>query len=1002
MQRQSLLRTFRLRIHSSAGLTPLSDAILARLRNSLQDRYRVERELGEGGAATVYLARDLRHDRPVAIKVFRPELAETLGVDRFTREIRTAANLQHPHILSVHDSGAADGLLYYVMPFVEGESVRARLQREGALPIADAVRILREVADALAFAHSHGVVHRDIKPDNVLMSGKHALVADFGVAKAISEASGRNEVTTMGVALGTPAYMAPEQAAADPHLDHRVDVYALGVLGYELLVGEPPFVRRSPQQVIAAHLSEAAPAVSQRRQSTPPALDALIARCLAKQPSDRFQSAEEVVSELERLATPTGMAPATGVTTPPVTLPSRRNRMAVVGVAAAAVIAVAAWAVLRPKTESALDPNAVVVLPFEFSASPELSYLREGVVNLLESSLTGEGGPRAVASQTTIAHWKRAGGADHGLTEDEARGIARALGAGQVLRGSIVGTPGNVILNATLVATEGGRPDVQATVNGPADSIASLGARLTSQLLSLRVGEGAERLASLASVPPPALRAYLEGQELFRTGKYGEALRAYERALSIDSTFALAALAHAFATSWNPTTTGTGRGAVAFRHRDKLAPRDLILLEMWTPQSFAGRPVTGRERIEVRERLAPRIPDRPEAWYLIGDAYFHYGATYGYDFRESLRRAESAFRRALELDPNIEYIRRHIIDIAQFSDNANERVPALIDSLNMDAPDYQLVAAIMKGDSARVKRLIANFPSLSPLDLLSASFVTAYLGLPDVGDSAAHLALARPVTTVERRNGLRLRRTGLLHEGRPIAAARMTEELERLTEGVMGDALLLDVLYGAVFADGDTVSGARVAQRFMDRMNSGARNAPDVAAWATGLWASYRTDSATLTKAITALDALALVSDTTGLAERSAMHANVLRLVMPNAGPNRQVLERVDTALSQGPAINTDSRAAMNLIVARAFERLGDPRRALRAAMRASPGDIFYSMRPPAMLDQARLSLASGDTTLAITIYRSYLMNRRAAEPAQKKADEAIQKKLDELLRLRR
>ena len=966
----------------------------------MQDRYRVERELGEGGAATVYLARDLRHDRPVAIKVFRPELAETLGVDRFTREIRTAANLQHPHILSVHDSGAADGLLYYVMPFVEGESVRARLQREGALPIADAVRILREVADALAFAHSQGVVHRDIKPDNVLMSGKHALVADFGVAKALSEASGRNDVTTMGVALGTPAYMAPEQAAADPHLDHRVDVYALGVLGYELLVGEPPFVRRSPQQVIAAHLSEAAPAVSQRRQSTPPALDALIARCLAKQPSDRYQSAEDVVAELERLATPTGMAPTTGATTLPVTPPVRRNRVLIIGVVAA--VAVAAWAFLRPKAASALDPNAVVVLPFEFSASPELSYLRQGIVNLLESSLTGEGGPRAVASQTTIAHWKRAGGADRGLTEDEARAIARELGAGQLLTGSIVGTPGNVILNATLVATEKGRPDVQATVNGPADSIASLGARLTSQLLSLRVGEGTERLASLASVPPPALRAYLEGQELFRTGSHGDALRAYERALAIDSTFALAALGHAFATSWNPTTTGTGRGAAAFRHRDKLAPRDLILLEMWTPQSFAGRPVTGRERIEIRERLAPRIPDRPEAWYLIGDAYFHYGATYGYDFRESLKRAESAFRRALELDPKIDYIRRHLVDIAQFSDDPEQRVPALIDSLNLDAPDYQLTAAIMRGDSARVKRLIANFPSLSPNALLSASFVAAFLGLPDVGDSAATLALARPVTTVERRNGYRLRRAGLLAEGRPMAAARMTEELERLTEGVMGDALLLDVLYGAVFVDGDTVSGAHVAQQFIDRMNASAASAPDVAAWATGLWASYRADSATLAKAITMLDALALRPDTTGLAERTAMRANVLRLVMPNAVPDRQVLERADAVLSQGPTINTDSRAAMNLIVARAYERLGDTRRALRAAMRASPGDIFFSMRPPAMLDQARLSLATGDTTLAITIYRAYLMNRRAAEPAQKRSDEPIQRKLDELLRLRR
>jgi eukaryotic-like serine/threonine-protein kinase len=974
----------------------------------LQDRYRVERELGEGGAATVYLARDLRHDRPIAIKVFRPELAETLGVDRFTREIRTAANLQHPHILSVHDSGAADGLLYYVMPFVEGESVRARLQREGALPIADAVRILREVADALAFAHSQGVVHRDIKPDNVLMSGKHALVADFGVAKALSEASGRNEVTTLGVALGTPAYMAPEQAAADPHLDHRVDIYALGVLGYELLVGEPPFVRRSPQQVIAAHLSEAAPAVSQRRQSTPPALDALIARCLAKQPSDRYQSADDVVAELERLATPTGMAPTTSLTTPAATPPPvRSNRAVIVGTIAAAVVAVAAWAFLRPKTASALDPNAVVVLPFEFSASPELSYLREGVVNLLEASLTGEGGPRAVASQTTIAHWKRAGGADHGLTEDEARTIARELGAGQLLRGSIVGTPSNVILNATIVSTQGSRPDVQATVNGPADSIAALGARLAAQLLSLRVGEGAERLASLGSVPPAALRAYLEGQELLRTGRHRDALLAFERALAADSTFALAALSHAIAASWNFATAAPSQGAaIAFRHRDKLGPRDLVLLEMWSPQLFAGRPVSGRERIETRERLAARIPDRPEAWYLIGDAYFHSGAASGYDFREALLRADNAFRRALALDPDITYLRRHIVDIAWTDDDAFARVPKLIDSLNLESPDYQLAAAIMRGDSAQVKRLLSNLPNLDFNGVMISGFVATSLGLPDVGDSAFALASARPTNVVDRRGIYRARRTLLLGQGRPAAASRMTAALEQLNDEPGAAPFALDAVLAAVFANGDTVAAARASQQFQGRMHAGVPGVTDEnrrnAAWTAGLWASYHADTSTMAQTIAVLDTFAAARNTPATAALSALRADVLRLVSPNATTDRRMLERVDSALATGPALVADVRAAMNLIVARTFEKLGDTRRALRAASRVPPGEVLYVMGAPAAIDQARLNLAVGDTALAITIYRWYLLGRRAAEPEQKRADEAIQKKLDELVRLRR
>src|SRR5438445_5209010 len=231
-------------------MLPGVTASFERVAAAFADRYRLIRELGSGGMATVYLAEDVRHHRQVAVKVLRPELAATLGAERFTREIETAAQFQHPHILPLLDSGQADGFLYYVMPYVEGESLRDRLAHHGELPIHDAVKVLVEVVDALAYAHAHGVVHRDIKPDNVLLSGRHALVMDFGVAKALSEASGRQRLTTAGIALGTPAYMAPEQAAADPHLDHRVDVYAVGALGYELIAGRPPFTASSTREVL--------------------------------------------------------------------------------------------------------------------------------------------------------------------------------------------------------------------------------------------------------------------------------------------------------------------------------------------------------------------------------------------------------------------------------------------------------------------------------------------------------------------------------------------------------------------------------------------------------------------------------------------------------------------------------------------------------------------------------------------------------------------------------
>ena len=204
-----------------------------RLKSALADQYAIERELGAGGMATVYLAHDVKHDREVAVKVLRPDLAMHIGSDRFLREIKMAASLQHPHIVPLYDSGETDGFLWYVMPYIKGESLRDKLDREHELPIAEAVRILRGVADALAFAHGEGIVHRDIKPDNVMMSGRHAVVTDFGVAKAVSEATGRAKLTTAGIALGTPSYMAPEQAAADPNIDHRADIYALGIMAYD-------------------------------------------------------------------------------------------------------------------------------------------------------------------------------------------------------------------------------------------------------------------------------------------------------------------------------------------------------------------------------------------------------------------------------------------------------------------------------------------------------------------------------------------------------------------------------------------------------------------------------------------------------------------------------------------------------------------------------------------------------------------------------------------------
>ncbi|HEU4525811.1 MAG TPA: serine/threonine-protein kinase, partial [Gemmatimonadales bacterium] len=283
-----------------------------RLQSALGDTHRILRELGGGGMSRVFLAEEVRLGRQVVVKVLPPETGAAVNVERFEREIQLAARLQHPHIVPLLSAAAAGDLLYYVMPFIQGESLRSKLAREGELPVAEAARILREIVDALSYAHRHGVVHRDIKPDNVLLSDGHAVVTDFGVAKAVSEATGRQQLTTAGVALGTPTYMAPEHATADPGMDHRVDLYAVGVMGYELIAGRPPFSGRTTQDTLAAHITQPPPPLAAHRPACPPALEALILRCLEKRPADRWQSADELLPQLEALLTPSGgTTPAT-------------------------------------------------------------------------------------------------------------------------------------------------------------------------------------------------------------------------------------------------------------------------------------------------------------------------------------------------------------------------------------------------------------------------------------------------------------------------------------------------------------------------------------------------------------------------------------------------------------------------------------------------------------------------------------------------------------------
>ncbi len=381
------------------------------LADALSGRYRIDREIGAGGMATVYLAHDLKHDRDVAIKVLNPGLAAAVSAERFVTEIRTIAHLKHPHILPLFDSGTADGFLFYVMPFIEGESLRDRISRERTLPIADVVKILRELSDALAYAHGAGVIHRDVKPDNVLTSGRHVFLADFGIAYALAPAD-RATLTSTGTFVGTPAYMAPEQVASG-QAESRSDIYALGALAYELLAGRVPFTG-SPQHVVVAQLTQAPDPVLQHRADTPQSLADLVMRCLAKNPDDRWQRADDLLPVLDALASPTTSTSTIGE--------RRVSRPALVyALAALLTIAVASGAWFVATNKKAASPSLTIGKIYRVTTDPGLE---------LDPAISPDGRAIAYASgfpgQLRIYVRQIAAGRSVALTEETTTGSQRS------------------------------------------------------------------------------------------------------------------------------------------------------------------------------------------------------------------------------------------------------------------------------------------------------------------------------------------------------------------------------------------------------------------------------------------------------------------------------------------------------------------------------------------------------------------------------------------------
>ena len=488
------------------------------LQSTLGDTLILEEELGGGGMSRVFVAHEASLGRKVVVKVLPPEMSADVSIDRFRREIQLAAQLQHPHIVPLLAAGDTNGLPYFTMPYVRGESLRARLLKAGELPLSETVRILREVASALAYAHEAGIVHRDIKPENILISGGSAVVTDFGVAKALTASTGSGpSLTSLGVAIGTPAYMAPEQATADPSIDSRADIYSLGVVAYEMLTGGTPFTGRSPQATLAAHVTEPPEAITKRRPTVPPMLASLVMKCLEKRPADRPQTAADVMHQLDALSTPSGG------TTPTALLPAARTRVftwqtIAIGIGAVAVIALAVYGSARMERESAVatakNTPAIAVLPFESVGRREGQDFADGMTEEITNRLSSLRGLRVIGRQSAKSY------AGSSKTPQQ---IADELGVKYVLTGTVrwdKSPEGRELVRVSPAllrtddATQLWAEAYQTVLSGMFEVQSKIASEVASALNITLLTPEKVALQTIPTSNPDAYNLYLRGREL--------------------------------------------------------------------------------------------------------------------------------------------------------------------------------------------------------------------------------------------------------------------------------------------------------------------------------------------------------------------------------------------------------------------------------------------------------------------------------------------------------
>jgi serine/threonine-protein kinase len=696
-------------------------------RAALADRYRLERELGRGGMATVYLAHDLRHDRPVALKVLLPEIARALGPERFEREIKLAARLQHPHIVTVYDSGEAIGQLWFTMPYVAGESLRDRLFREKQLPVDDALHIAREVAEALEYAHRQGVVHRDIKPENILLAGNHALVADFGIARALG--AGDPQLTGTGVAIGTPLYMSPEQASGSHDVDARTDIYALGCVLFEMLAGEPPYTGPTPQAIMARALTERPRPIHPARVGLPATVDAVITKAMSATPADRYSDAGALAGALE-LATRPQDAARDGVSL----LRTAARRPLFPALALGFLLGVGAlFAWRRSHAVDASGPNRIAVLPFENLGDSANAYFADGMTDAVRGKLSELPGLEVTARYSS---------SQYKATTKTPRQIGQELGVQYLLTATVRWENGpdrssRVLVTPELVRVSSSSTRWQAPFDASITDVFAVQSEIAgrvAQALNLVLGDSArQRLAEKPTRNLAAYDAYLKGEEISQglgvsdPATMRRAVPFYAQAVALDSDFVQAwghlSRAHSILYfNSTPTPSEAEQALQAARRALALAPdraegHAALGYYYYSVDRDNARAV---EELGQAQRAAPN-----DASLLIALAQPELALGRWDAGREHLQRAQT-------LDPRSVFASGGSLTWVLLSQRRYPEARAAADHMfalaptNLGAVEDEAMVALAQGDLAEARAVTARLPKEVDLTALVARLADAF------------------------------------------------------------------------------------------------------------------------------------------------------------------------------------------------------------------------------------------------------------------------------------